>query len=168
MTAPNETFCLSSLAALREVGNLAAKGTMTKAQAEVVLQSLVTQGWLLKSRHGRYSLSPRTILELEPYLKSTFEDEVLICASCDRIVTKGLSCFSPECRVRLHEHCYIARKNAVRSRPFKCPSCSTDWSSQDLNKVGEEAVHEDSGRSKGRRKQGREIEDNTVMDVLEP
>ena len=52
MTAPNETFCLSSLAALREVGNLVTKGTMTKAQAEVVLQSFVTQGWLLKSRHG--------------------------------------------------------------------------------------------------------------------
>lgn len=70
--------------------------------------------------------------------------------------------------MRLHEHCYVVRKNAARSRPFKCPSCSTDWSSQDLNKVGEEAVREDSGRSKVRRKQGREIEDNTVMDLSEP
>ncbi len=50
MTAPNETFCLNSLAALREVGNLVTKGSMTKAQAEVVLQSFVAQGWLLKSR----------------------------------------------------------------------------------------------------------------------
>jgi len=113
-------------------------------------------------------LSPRTILELEPYLRSTFEDEVLICASCDRIVTKGLSCFVPECRGRLHEHCYTARKNAIKSRPLKCPSCSTDWSSQVLNNVGEEAVREDTGKSKVRRKQGREKEDDTVMDLSEP
>ncbi|KAF8343941.1 Nse1 non-SMC component of SMC5-6 complex-domain-containing protein, partial [Cantharellus anzutake] len=153
MTAPNETFCVSSLAALREVSSLTTRGNMTKAQAEIVLQSFVVRGWLLKSRHGRYSLSPRTILELEPYLKSTYEDEVLLCASCDRIVTKGLSCFVPECRVRLHEHCFNARKKAAKSRPLKCPSCDGGWSSQGLNKVGEEAVREGSEKSKLRRKQ---------------
>ena len=47
MLAPNESFSVSSLAALREVNTL--KSNMTKAQAEVVLGSFVAKGWLLKS-----------------------------------------------------------------------------------------------------------------------
>ena len=47
MTAPNDAFCISSMAALRETNNL----TMTKSQAEVVLSSFVAKGWLVKSRY---------------------------------------------------------------------------------------------------------------------
>ena len=50
MLAPNESFCVSSLAALREVSNL--KSNMTKTQAEVVLGSFVSKGWLVKSRYA--------------------------------------------------------------------------------------------------------------------
>ncbi|KAH9926227.1 uncharacterized protein B0H18DRAFT_1119120 [Fomitopsis serialis] len=46
MSAPNEAFCISSMAALRETNNL----NMTKSQAEVVLSSFVAKGWLIKSR----------------------------------------------------------------------------------------------------------------------
>ena len=49
MLSPNESFCVSSLAALREVNTL--KQSMTKAQAEVLLGSLVAKGWLNKSRY---------------------------------------------------------------------------------------------------------------------
>lgn len=48
MLAPHESFCVSSLAALREASHL--KSHMTKTQAEVVLGSLVARGWLLKSK----------------------------------------------------------------------------------------------------------------------
>lgn len=48
MLAPNECYSLSSLAALREVNSL--KTNMTKSQAEAVLNSLVVNGWLLKSK----------------------------------------------------------------------------------------------------------------------
>ena len=48
MLAPNESFCVSSLAALREVNSL--KSNMTKSQAEATLQSFVAKGWLVKSR----------------------------------------------------------------------------------------------------------------------
>jgi non-structural maintenance of chromosomes element 1 len=47
MMAPNETYSVSSLAALREVNHL--KTIMTKTQGEVVLNSFVAKGWLLKS-----------------------------------------------------------------------------------------------------------------------
>ncbi len=48
MLAPNESYCVSSLAALREVNSL--KTNMTKTQAESVLGSFVAKGWLLKSK----------------------------------------------------------------------------------------------------------------------
>ena len=48
MLAPNESYCVSSLAALREVNSL--KSNMTKSQAEATLSSFVAKGWLLKSK----------------------------------------------------------------------------------------------------------------------
>ena len=33
-------------------------------------------------RKGRFSLSPRALLELQPYLKSTYPDEILECTIC--------------------------------------------------------------------------------------
>ena len=98
MLSPNESFCLSSLAALREVSHV--KATMSKTQAEQVLGSLVSRGWLLKSKYvpfttsikphfspvlnrkGRYSLSTRTLLELQPYLRNTYPDEIIDCTIC--------------------------------------------------------------------------------------
>lgn len=53
MSAPYECYSLSSIAALREIGNLTGPGStnFSKAQAEVVLGSFVTNGWLLKSEY---------------------------------------------------------------------------------------------------------------------
>lgn len=50
MLAPRETFSVSSLAALREVGEVRPKIGMSKTQAEVVLGTFVAKGWLLKSK----------------------------------------------------------------------------------------------------------------------
>ena len=54
MLAPNESFCVSSLAALREVNSL--KSSMTKSQAEATLTSFVAKGWLMKSRCGTITI----------------------------------------------------------------------------------------------------------------
>jgi non-structural maintenance of chromosomes element 1 len=48
MLAPKESYSVSSLAALREVNHL--KTIMTKTQGEVVLNSFVAKGWLLRSK----------------------------------------------------------------------------------------------------------------------
>ena len=109
MLAPNECYSLSSLAALREVNSL--KTNMTKSQAEAVLNSLVVNGWLLKSkqvafhsclvlsnplhRRGRYSLSTRTLLELLPYLKSNYPDECLECTICMEVRRRFRGFVSP-------------------------------------------------------------------------
>jgi len=147
--APNEAYSISSIRALHEVSNLPVKSSMTKSQAEMVLQSFVAREWLAKSARGRYSLSTRSILELQEYLTTTYDDEILSCTSCMEILTKGISCYTPNCKARLHHHCY------ARYRSQKCPSCNCDWSKQEkLNKVGEEAVKDgdDMGPRHNRRR----------------
>lgn len=47
MTAPSNAYCVSSLAAVREVNNMSSK--MTKSAAENILSNLVAKGWLYKT-----------------------------------------------------------------------------------------------------------------------
>jgi hypothetical protein len=56
MLAPRQSFSISSLGALREVGAIRPKVSMTKAQAENVLASFVARGWLLKSKYVPFNL----------------------------------------------------------------------------------------------------------------
>ena len=55
MLAPNESFSVTSMAALREVNAL--KANMPKSHAELVLGSFVAKGWLLKSKCVGLTLS---------------------------------------------------------------------------------------------------------------
>ncbi|KAI0665150.1 Nse1 non-SMC component of SMC5-6 complex-domain-containing protein [Cubamyces menziesii] len=160
MLAPNESYCVSSLAALREVNSL--KSNMTKSQAEATLSSFVAKGWLLKSKRGRYSLSTRTILELQTYLRNTYENDILECTICMELVTRGVACYTPQCKTRLHTHCF----NNYKRRNQKCPSCNESWSDANLTKlrpVGEAAFREgqDLTRRRVRRKssEGEEEDD---------
>ena len=50
MTAHSNVYCVSSLAAIREVNNMGNK--MTKSTAENTLANLVAKGWLYKSPYG--------------------------------------------------------------------------------------------------------------------
>ncbi|KAF8163230.1 Nse1 non-SMC component of SMC5-6 complex-domain-containing protein [Crassisporium funariophilum] len=140
MLAPREAFSVSSLAALRELN--AAKLSMTKSQAEVVLASFVSKGWLMKSKRGRYSLSTRSLLELLPYLKSTFPDEIIECTICMEIMTRGIACYTPNCETRMHNHCFTT----YRRRNTSCPSCDKEWPAEAKAKplipVGEDAAQE--------------------------
>ncbi|KAF7363384.1 Non-structural maintenance of chromosomes element 1 [Mycena sanguinolenta] len=175
MLAPRESFSISSLAALREVSALKPKSNMSKTQAEVVLASFVAKGWLLKSKQvvlsnprGRYSLSARALLELEPYLKSTYSDEILECLICNEIMTKGVACPIANCKVRMHFHCFIK----YTSRNRKCPTCASDWPGTDpknMGPVGEGAVRDgDDGKRRVRKSvensDDDEEEENEEMD----
>ncbi|THU86407.1 hypothetical protein K435DRAFT_763328 [Dendrothele bispora CBS 962.96] len=166
MLARNESFSLSSLAALREVSAIKPKSNMSKTQAETVLASFVAKGWLLRSKRCRYSLSPRTLLELYPYLKSTYDEELLYCTICHDVVTKGVACHRPNCKARLHFHCF----KLYRRGKGKCPSCEIDWPRQatddPLGAVGEGAVRDgDDGK---RRVKIRQVDDDEEDEEMEP
>ncbi|KAM5533290.1 hypothetical protein V8D89_013067 [Ganoderma adspersum] len=166
MLAPNESFCVSSLAALREVNSL--KSSMTKTVAEATLNSFVAKGWLMKSRRGRYSLSTRTILELQTYLRTTYENEVIECTICMELVTRGTGCFTPHCKTRMHTQCltnYRRRHNA-------CPSCKEDWTTGNnlarLRPVGEAAFREGQDQRRRVRRRSTEEQEDGEDDEEDP
>lgn len=70
--------------------------SLTMSQAETVMQQLVEEGWMEKSRKGFYGLSPRGLMELRGWLVATYNDEtddgrraekVKFCAACRDIIT---------------------------------------------------------------------------------
>jgi len=143
ITAPNNSFSVSSLAAMRDPPKPA---SMTKTYAEAVLTSFVARGWLLKSKKGRYSLSSRSLLELQQYLKSTYPDDILECTICLEIITKGTGCYTTNCKSWMHTHCF----KKYTQRNSRCPACQEDWAKEAnaarLVPVGEKAAKADDMR----------------------
>ncbi|KAJ4382214.1 hypothetical protein N0V86_002546 [Didymella sp. IMI 355093] len=87
---------------------------ITIAEADLVLDELIKDGFLQLSKAGYYSLAPRALMELHSYLKETYnetaedeEDEPTIrirdCEGCREIVTYGIRCNNRECGVRWHD-----------------------------------------------------------------
>ncbi|KAF9532248.1 Nse1 non-SMC component of SMC5-6 complex-domain-containing protein [Crepidotus variabilis] len=140
MLASREAYSVSSLAALREL--TFAKINMTKSHGEIVLASFVSKGWLMKSIRGRYSLSTRSLLELQPYLKSNYSEELRECTLCMEILTRGIACPTANCNTRLHFHCF--KNYRQRQGRKNCPSCQNEWPREikDLVPVGEEAARD--------------------------
>ncbi|KAG5353981.1 hypothetical protein C0989_011469 [Termitomyces sp. Mn162] len=177
MLAPRHSFSVSSTAALREVSAIRPKTNMSKSQAEAVLGSFVAQKWLIKSKHvsflvyfslrayttrrGRYSLSTRSLLELSPYLKTTYPEELIECTIClevrhafkyhvppfcnnlpFQIITRGVACLRENCKTWMHRHCFTN----FRRRQNSCPTCRIDWPEDHADKafvpIGEGAARE--------------------------
>jgi len=111
-----------------------------------------------KIRQSRYALSTRSLIELELYLRRTFEGDVPECTHCTELCLLGYACTNDEndgeeddseaggaCKVYIHKHCYSAlRRAATATNPLKCPTCSTDWSN-----AGEDDAR---GKAKGKAK----------------
>ncbi|GLB35026.1 putative CDP-alcohol phosphatidyltransferase class-I family protein [Lyophyllum shimeji] len=168
MLAPRESFSVSSTAALREVSAIRPKTNMSKTQAEVVLGSFVAKGWLVKSKQGRYSLSTRSLLELLPYLKSTYPDEIVECTICMEILTRGIACHTNNCKTRMHYHCFTT----FRRRHNACPSCRTEWpakhSETPLIPVGEGAARPGDEAKRRARSEDSDADEEDYAEEDEP
>lgn len=107
-----------------------------------LLPSLVAEGWLEKSRHNFYSLSPRALVELWSWLVSTYNDpeddwqNIKFCEACKEIITYGQRCSERDCNIRLHDICQDGYWRTQREK--KCPKCRTPWDGNHF--VGERAV----------------------------
>lgn len=73
-----------------------ASQSLSMSQAETMMQRLVEEAWLEKSRKGFYSLSPRGLMELRGWLVATYNVEnedgawvnkIKSCAACGEIIT---------------------------------------------------------------------------------
>jgi non-structural maintenance of chromosomes element 1 len=130
-----------------------------------LLPNLVSEGWLEKSREGFYSLSPRALLELWPWLNASYNDldgdadaadtqrwlRVKHCEACMEIVTVGQRCSERDCPGRLHDICLEAFFRAQRAE--RCPKCRRAWDGKHF--VGERAVTETEAFKKARGGRGR-------------
>ena len=88
-----------------------------------------------------------------------------------QIITRGGSCITPNCKTRIHNHCF--RK--LRARNSQCPACAADWPQDptNLRPIGEAAVKDgqDDGRRVRRKSttaSGDEAEEEMRMDEDEP
>lgn len=117
------------------------------SEVEDVLTSLVTGGWFEKSRAKYFSLSPRGLLELRPWLLETYNDpdagpddwqRIKKCAACKDLITYGLRCAEPDCTFRLHDICENAYWASRAGGEKKCQKCSRAWTGK--NYVGERAA----------------------------
>ncbi|GAA5901216.1 hypothetical protein JCM8208_002308 [Rhodotorula glutinis] len=141
MLAPRLSYSVSQTDAVR-----CAKQPLTKTVAIQLVKSLLAKGWLSLHSSGRLTLSPRSLVELAPYLRETFaqdaEDDdddasdprhrvVVDCNDCLSIVTSGYACPNATCGVRLHTFCVTRRLGTTGQCPdhFANPTnpCKQIW-----------------------------------------
>jgi hypothetical protein len=67
----------------------------------------------------------RSLLELQSYLKETYDDQIQECTLCMEIITKGQRCKVAACNSRLHQHCAAAYFKNMNN-PV-CPTCHSAW-----------------------------------------
>ena len=149
----------------------AADKGLKHSEVETVLASLVEGGWFEKSQEGFYTLSPRALLELRPWLVETYNDpdlgprdwqRIRFCEACKDTVTMGLRCSEIDCNFRLHEICEEAFWRTRRDR--KCPRCATEWTGNKY--TGERAVTSTDAFQRGRRKNGGGWRRSTLADEV--
>lgn len=144
MLAPRFKYSVSSLVAMREISMIKPKINIAKSQVEVVLSTFVARGWLVKSKSGRYSLSPRSLLELRPYLQSNYPERVLLCSLCGEILTIGVACVHEGCNCKMHPSCFKKYTKIRKNGTLLCKICEQNWprqiDSEEFIPIGESAV----------------------------
>ena len=139
--------------------NTSDKG-LTQTEAEKLLERLVKETWLERSKESFYTLSPRALMELRSWLVETYNEvdeeepdawqRIKFCEACKEIVIIGQRCANRECNVRLHN---IYTDAFWVSRPGKtCPKCKTAWNGKSY--VGQKAVTSTAEYLKGKRRSG--------------
>ncbi|XP_041484345.1 non-structural maintenance of chromosomes element 1 homolog [Lytechinus variegatus] len=93
---------------------------LTKQDAQETLNKFVKEQWLNQDE-GYVWMTGRSIMELEMYLRKTYQPDK--CSHCKDMVIKGQVC--TQCEIKLHGYC-LDRLFTDRRRV--CPNCSQHWS----------------------------------------
>ncbi|CAL8381227.1 unnamed protein product [Arctogadus glacialis] len=98
---------------------------LTMSAAECLLKRLVSDDWLVE-KQGDYSLSTRCVMDMEPFIRTMYDDEqVKVCAVCHCLAFKCQICANPLCTVKIHNPC--AEKYFKKKPVQRCPGCSELW-----------------------------------------
>ncbi|XP_072240634.1 non-structural maintenance of chromosomes element 1 homolog [Leuresthes tenuis] len=97
---------------------------LKKSETEHLLTRLVNDKWFCE-KQGEYSLSVRCIIEMEPYIRAMYQDQVKVCHICHNIAFQCQICENPTCGIKIHNPC-VARYFKGRTEP-RCPACDDFW-----------------------------------------
>ncbi|XP_032419501.1 non-structural maintenance of chromosomes element 1 homolog isoform X1 [Xiphophorus hellerii] len=97
---------------------------LKKSETEHLLTRLVQDNWLCE-RRGEYTLSTRCIVEMEPYIRTMYQEQVKVCHICHNIAFQCQICENPSCGIKIHNPC-VARYFKGRVEP-RCPACDDFW-----------------------------------------
>lgn len=152
--------------------------SITRHQAENLLDTLVQEGWFEVSRKKIYSLAPRALMELRGWLIETYNDDepeddqdedddhqpeqrIKFCAACRDMVTIGQRCPDLDCKARLHDHCTTTMWRSQGGRE-RCPLCKKKWEKAGF--VGERALRVQQRPSTGEAGPSRRRSDVVQLD----
>ncbi|KAM9314437.1 non-structural maintenance of chromosomes element 1 homolog isoform 2-T4 [Pholidichthys leucotaenia] len=97
---------------------------LKKSETENLLSRLVQDKWLNEKR-GEYTLSTRCIIEMEPFIRDMYPDQIKVCHICHHIAFQCQICENPTCGIKIHNPC-VARYFKGRVEP-RCPACNDFW-----------------------------------------
>lgn len=148
VTSPDGT--VSSMDTLNIAPDLEKKMGIT--HAEKLVEKLVKDNWMSESS-GSYSLGPRAMLELHPYLKRVYEDDIVDCMICHTIAIKGQCC--SQCEGKIHKRC--AARYFQRRAQKTCPNqqCGAVWTNEIPQLLSSSTANEDGETSAGPSRQQR-------------
>jgi len=114
--------------------NLELKNKMSKVSINQFLEDLIQKNYL-EVNHGCYSLSTKSIFELEHFLLNHFSDDIKICKSCNKLVLSGVDC--TKCKDRFHNYCITEYMNILTNEniKLKCQSCECEWDTEMVFKI---------------------------------
>jgi len=108
----------------RNGGNNALKKKLNVTEADRALATFLEEGYLMRVKQGKkgwkYGLGARFLVEMESWMKQTFEDDVWCCTKCGKIGMLGVECPKKNCGAKFHLYCVD-----VGSKDPKCSRCKT-------------------------------------------
>lgn len=97
---------------------------MSITHAENLVERLIKDKWM-SELSGSYTLGPRAMLELRPYLKRVYEDEIVDCMICRDIAVRGQCC--TQCDGKIHNHCAARFFNGRAQKTCPNQQCGAIW-----------------------------------------
>ncbi|KAM9856560.1 non-structural maintenance of chromosomes element 1 homolog isoform 2-T2 [Aulostomus maculatus] len=119
----SDTGMASSTDILNSADTLTSK-KLKKSDTQNLLNRLVHDKWLNET-FGEYTLSTRCIIEMEPYIRAMYQDQIKTCHICHSLAFQCQICENPICGIKIHNPC-VARYFNGRAEP-RCPACDDFW-----------------------------------------
>ncbi|RUS78374.1 hypothetical protein EGW08_013867 [Elysia chlorotica] len=115
---------IGSLAAMNLTDKLEKR--IGKEEAQNFFNRLEDDRWIRKNSDGKMSLSVRSIVELDQYIKDVYPDYVKMCSICTKLCLQGRQC--ENCGAKFHFRCSnVLFSKQGNNRTCPEPNCRAPW-----------------------------------------